>query len=162
MSEDTKEPELLDGVQILLDRMEMFPEEFVSDNYGGAHKWNAIFDFGWNSVLNEHERSLLETGLKKAARKVFSQRVATHVMYLNGAVLYPQRELRPTSKPRPPAFDSGAIGPANLALTATQPYVVADGRGNKVIMHKHEYDYYMKQPADRQKSYLDWIKRGRP
>jgi hypothetical protein len=161
MSEDTKEPELLDGVQILLDRMEMFPEEFVSDNYGGAHKWNAIFDFGWNSVLNEHERSLLEAGLKKATRKVFSQRVATHVMYLNGAVLHPQRELRPTAKSRP-TFDVHSLTAPSPALTATQPYIVADGKGNKVIMHKHEYDYYMKQPAERQISYLDWIRRGRP
>jgi hypothetical protein len=161
MSEDTKEPELLDGVQILLDRMEMFPEEFVADNYGGGHKWSAIFDFGWNSILTEHERGLLQEGLKKAARKVFSQKVAAHVMYLNEAVLRPQMETRLTAKPRPPTFPANQID-WGQTTTPSPPYLVEDERRNKVVLHKHEYEYYKKQPPERQRSYLDWIRRGRP
>lgn len=160
------EAEMLDGVKILLDRMEMFPEEFVSDNYGSSHKWNSVFEFGWNGVLTENEKKLLEDGLKKASRKVFSQRVAAHVLFMNDTTLEPPRPMKtPKAQNNTIATNTGGYNlssTTSLNVSSTNNFAVRDKSGRVVTMHEHEYRYLMKQDPKRQESYLDWIKRGRP
>ena len=177
MSDET---EMLDGVKILLDRMEMFPEEFVARQHGGTHKWTEIIQYGMIGVLTDKEKQLLEEGLKKATRKVFSQRVAANIMYIENETLKPTRPMKPTTPPqqttpRPPAFPNGAVTIATTGYSIasqTNPqaghsavaytHTVKDSTGYLVAMHEHEYKYYLKQDPKRQQSYLDWIKRGRP
>lgn len=158
--------EMLEGVQILLDRMKMFPEEFVSDSYGVNHKWAKIFENPamWN-VLTKEEQDAIHKGMHEAARTVFSQRVAAHVLYLNNAVLEPQPKERTVKpNPRPPTFTSTL--PSHLPDPATlmtgDIVTVMHKNGKKVTMQPHEYKYLLKQDPKRQESYLDWIAKGRP
>ena len=158
--------EMLEGVQILLDRMKMFPEEFVSDSYGGSHKWAKIFENPamWN-VLTKEEQDAIHKGMHEAARTVFSQRVAAHVLYLNNAVLEPQpkeRTVRPT--PKPPTFTTtnNIHLPDPATVTPGDKVRVMFKNGEQVTLYPYEYNYLLKQDPKRQESYLEWIAKGRP
>lgn len=181
MTEKVEEPEMLDGLKILLDRMEMFPEEFVPDYNQGDHRWARVFQYGYaQGVLTDDEKKILEAALVKARRKVFSQRVAANVLYLNDSTLAPKhRKLKPSSPtPSLTPYPNQNIITVNPHITTTSSvtvasgtaggggtgntYTVTDKTGYKILLQAHEYQYLMRQDKQRQESYLNWIKRGRP
>jgi hypothetical protein len=144
--------------------MEMFPEEFVAKQYGGTHKWTEIIQYGMIGVLTDKEKQLLEEGLKKATRKVFSQRVAANIMYIENETLKPTRTVVTPTTPQISPTGTVTIpqsSTTSLNVSSTNNFAVRDKSGRVVIMHEHEYKYYLKQDPKRQESYLEWIKRGR-
>lgn len=67
---DTESPPHLEGVQILLARMEQFPEEFTQ------RKWQWVNEYlGADSTLTAEEKTLLKDALHKTKRTNFTSKV---------------------------------------------------------------------------------------
>ena len=86
-----KEPEMHDGVNMILARMKTHPEEFngvgsrMHDHTIGGYstnKWGAVIDQFW-SVLTEYEQSAIIVGLREANRDCFLAAVMKAVLVEN-------------------------------------------------------------------------------
>jgi hypothetical protein len=76
MSDQAKDYDLNQGVQIILNRMKTNPEEFFDE--GGRWRW--IFKDTLREVLTEIEKAALFEGLKEVRRMEISAKAASTVL----------------------------------------------------------------------------------
>jgi hypothetical protein len=76
MSDQAKDYDLNDGVQIILNRMKTNPEEFFDD--GGRWRW--IFKDTLREVMTEIEKAAIFEALKEVRRVEITSRAASTVL----------------------------------------------------------------------------------